>query len=256
MAHKSRIGFDRKAALLKKWKWLTFRLRIFWYTSSLTLVTQTLRKVNWKALSLLAISFGLATGATAQQQVYRWVDKDGVVHYGDHVPPEYANRDRDILNDQAVTVGFERGELTAEQRAALEKEQAAEENERRQQEEQLRRDRVLLNTYLTVNDIEALRDRRLELLDSQIRVTEQYLESLRKRHTVLERQAARFTENSDESDANAVMPDDLATELAQSDASISLYEETLQQAQMERQALSESFAADIERFRELTGKNF
>ncbi len=27
---------------------------------------------------------------TGDTQTYRWVDKDGVVHFGDHVPPEYA----------------------------------------------------------------------------------------------------------------------------------------------------------------------
>ena len=29
-----------------------------------------------------------------------------------HVPPEYANRDRNVLNDQGVRVGFEEGEIT------------------------------------------------------------------------------------------------------------------------------------------------
>ena len=42
-----------------------------------------------------------------------------------------------------------------------------------------RRDQVLLDTYLSVDEIEALRDRRLELIDTQIKVTENYLQGLR-----------------------------------------------------------------------------
>ena len=38
-------------------------------------------------------------------RVYRWVDSDGVVHYGDAIPPEYAEHDRDILNEQIGVAG-------------------------------------------------------------------------------------------------------------------------------------------------------
>ena len=92
--------------------------------------------------------------------------------------PEYANLDRNVLNDQGVSVGFEQGEVTAEERAELERRAAVVEAERRSRLEVARRDRMLLETYLTVADIEDLRDRRLELLESQIKVTELYLSQL------------------------------------------------------------------------------
>ena len=57
--------------------------------------------------------------AVGQGQLYRWVDDDGVVHYGDHVPPQYASRNRDLLNTQGVTVGSEIGALTNEERAEI-----------------------------------------------------------------------------------------------------------------------------------------
>ena len=30
------------------------------------------------------------------RKVYTWTDSNGLVHYGDSIPPEYANRDRDL----------------------------------------------------------------------------------------------------------------------------------------------------------------
>ena len=41
-----------------------------------------------------------------------------------------------------------------------------------------RNDKVLLDTYLSVEEIESLRDRRLGLLGSQLNATELYLETL------------------------------------------------------------------------------
>ncbi len=126
----------------------------------------------------------LSTGSAQAQQgqrLYKWKDHDGVVHYGDKIPPEYANLDRNVLNDQGVSVAFEEGEVTEAERAVLEQRAAEAEAARRAKAEIARRDRMLLETYLTVADIEDLRDRRLELLESQIKVTELYLGNLRKR---------------------------------------------------------------------------
>ena len=129
----------------------------------------TFRLITYAGLLILACS----AGASAQQ-LYRWVDKNGVVHYGDRVPPEYAKVKRDILNDQAIKVGTLEAEKTVEQ---LE----AEAIEAQRIEDESRRDQVLLTTYLSIEEIEQLRDRRLELIDAQIRVTNLYLSNLRDR---------------------------------------------------------------------------
>jgi hypothetical protein len=31
---------------------------------------------------------------TSSEKLYKWVDENGIVHYGDHVPPEYAKNER------------------------------------------------------------------------------------------------------------------------------------------------------------------
>src|SRR4051812_45834888 len=48
---------------------------------------------------------------------YSWVDKDGERHYGDVVPPEYAQSERRILNSQGVEVQHVEAEKNAAQRA-------------------------------------------------------------------------------------------------------------------------------------------
>jgi hypothetical protein len=209
------------------------------------------------ATLLVFAALALQTSAHAQRQqegtrLYRWVDDKGVVHYGDSVPPEYANRDRNILNNQGVAVGFQEGEITAEERAAIARREAAAETARAEKEEVARRDRMLLQTYLTVADIEDLRDRRLELLESQIKVTELYLNNLRKRLVGLQAEAGAFKPYTTDPNAPQI-PENLAVDISRTAASINLYEQTLARTRNDQTALRLSFNNDIARFRELKG---
>ena len=96
------------------------------------------------------------------------------------------------------------------------------------------------------------RDRRLELLAAQIKVTEHYLNNLRKRLGRLQREAADYKPYSDNPDAPDV-PESLGLELSRTIASIGLYEQTLTRSRTEQDDLADAFAQDIERFRELKG---
>jgi hypothetical protein len=188
----------------------------------------------------------------APVRVYRWVDANGNVHYGDRVPPEHASRDRNILNEQGVLVGFQEGEVTPEERAEKERRAAAEELERQRRAEIARRDRMLLETYLTVQDIEDLRDRRLELLESQIKVTELYLTNLRKRLATLQQEASAYKPYSSRADAPEI-PENLQLDISRTLASINLYEETLARTRLDQENLRAAFDSDIARFKELKG---
>lgn len=190
--------------------------------------------------------------AAAQQRLYRWVDENGVVHYGDRVPPEYADRDRSILNSHGVPIGREEGELTDAERAQAEQKRAKLAAEQAARAEVARRDRMLLETYLSVEDIVDLRDRRLELLEGQITVTEVYLTNLRERLQTLKAEAGRYKPFSDRPNAQE-LPADLAAEIRSTESSIASYERTIERTRSEQARLKAQFDSDIERFRELKG---
>ncbi len=200
------------------------------------------------AVALPSIGSGQGSGP----KLYKWTDRNGVVHYGDKVPPEYANLDRSVLNDQGVRVGFEEGEVTEAERAVIAERERVLEAERQAKAEVARHDRMLLETYLSVKDIEDLRDRRLELLESQIKVTELYLSNLRKRLVGLQTEASDFKPYTTRTDAPQIPPN-LALDISRTTASISLYEQTLSRTRADQAALRESFDNDIARFRQLKG---
>lgn len=183
-------------------------------------------------------------------KTYRWVDKDGVVHFGDTVPAEYATADKQVLNDYGIPVATESGSRTAEQ-AAAEKAAKKKADEARQQAiRAARRDQVLLDTYLTVDEIEALRDRRVELIDTQITVTENYLQGLHDILQKLQAEAAGFKPYSP--DPNAPPIDErLAKELSNTMDSIMLYERNLADTKTRKTTVVSQFTSDIDRFKEL-----
>lgn len=195
----------------------------------------------------------LAQKSDGGSKLYRWVDTNGVVHYSDSVPPEQASRDRTLMNKEGVKVGFEQGEITAEERAEMDRQKAAIEEQQRAKAEVQRRDRMLLETYLTVADIEDLRDRRLELLESQIKVTEAYLGNLRKKLETLQKEASRFKPYATDENAPNI-PESLATDISRTTASIANYEQTLERTRSDQQNLRASFDDDIARFKQLKNK--
>ncbi|MEO8466954.1 MAG: DUF4124 domain-containing protein [Gammaproteobacteria bacterium] len=186
------------------------------------------------------------------RKLYTWTDDKGVVHYGDSVPPEFANRDRNLLNTQGVRVGFEEGEVTEAERAELAKKKAVADQAAAAQAEVDRHDKMLLQTYIAVADIEDLRNRRLELLESQIKVTELYLNNLRKRLVTLQDEASVYKPYTLKPDAPQI-PENLALDISRTTGSINNYEKMLSKTRVDQTALRSSFDDDIVRFRQLKG---
>jgi Domain of unknown function (DUF4124) len=188
--------------------------------------------------------------ANSKQQVYKWVDEKGVVHYGDAVPPQYADQDKTILNSQGVPVGSIPGKRTPEQAAAEAAQHKTEEHARETALQNRQRDQNLLATYLSVEEIEALRDRRAEILDAQARVTSQYLDQLRGRQKQLEQQAQHFKPYNTSPNAPQ-LPERLAEDLVRTTTDIATQQRNLEVKRQELEKLRAQFASDIVRFKEL-----
>jgi hypothetical protein len=196
------------------------------------------------AVMLLA-SPGFAAGASNGRTLYKWVDEQGVTHYGDHIPPEYAAQERHVMNSQGIEINRLEAQKTPE---AL----AAEEQKKIEAEQSKNRDRNLLNTYASVQEIERLRDQRVTLLTDQIKVTSQFLEVLNGKLKKLRVSSMRFKPYSSDANASA-MPDQIAEDLVRVGNDIRTQEQNLREKRSEETIMSKQFGSDIERFKELKG---
>ncbi len=182
------------------------------------------------ALLLLGMQAGIAG-------TFRWVDEDGRVHYSDSVPAEkvrlgykvYDGEGRQISVVEAAKTESER--IEAERQATL----AA---------EQERRDRALLATFTSEEDLEVARDERLATLDSAILLAEDKL-------TKLQAQAGELKAQAASDDSSRQPSQDVATRLKDLEANIGEVEADLAIKQVQRRAVEDAFASDLSRYREL-----
>jgi len=204
---------------------------------------------SYFAIGLLVIALpALAGNGDGNSKHYKVVGEDGAVYYGDSVPPELKDFEKEVVNDYAVTVDRIEGKKSEEELAA---EQAAEEA-RIAEELRLRADKALLATYLSVDEIEMHRDRRVELFQAQSRVTELYLRNLKRELEKLERQASRYAPYSDDPDAEMIDPG-LVNAINETKDTIGRHEENLDKFREEEQVIIARFEGDIDRFKELKG---
>lgn len=205
--------------------------------------------------ALLAVLLGLPAGAALAAEssghtMYRWRDAQGRLQTGDSVPAEYSAQDVEVLNSRGVVVAVREGARSPAQRAAAESRLANEAAARQTVLRQRQRDQNLLATYLTVEEIQLLRDRRLDLIDGQLRVATQYLESLRSRLLKLQGTAAKFRPYNGKTTGPA-LPPGLAEDLVRTMNDVQTQERNLATKREDFRRISDEFARDIARFREL-----
>ena len=188
------------------------------------------------------LSGGMAAG-TNYATTYKWVDEQGVVHYGDSIPPQYAEKEHQLLNNQGIEVGHTEAQKTPEELAI---EARAHDALVKQQQH----DSFLLATYTSVKDIEALRDVRLEQLQGQRIAAEQYVENLHSRLIALQGRVKHFRPYNARRDARR-MPDDLAEDLVHTLNEMRTQSNALTAKNQEVATLKEQFDMDIDRYRAL-----
>jgi hypothetical protein len=194
--------------------------------------------------SALLACTALAVGAPGSgRTLYKWVDSQGVTHYGDRVPPEYAGQEQHIFNAQGVEISHQDAQKTPEQLAA-------EDKRRQDAEDRMNRDRNLLSAYTSVQEIERIRDQRLALISDQIKVTSQFLENLNGRMKKLRVSAMRFKPYNADPKAPA-MTDQVAEDLVRLGNDIRTQEQNLEQKRGEESTMKKQFESDIDRFKEL-----
>ena len=211
------------------------------------------------AAALLLVAGALATGVAdaaqkrkqkagpslSDEHIYRCKSESGHSFFGQNIPPECMGADVEVLDQTGRVVRMIPGTKSLEQIAA---QKAADDAKA----VAAQRDRTLLATYLTVADIERLRDQRIDLLEQQNVVTRQYITNLRAREARLMESVQRFRPYSAKPNAPA-LPEQIASEIVNTVKGLQVYEQELAKNTIERERVTQEFAADISRFKELKG---
>ncbi len=196
-----------------------------------------------RTLFFLLLSLALAQPALAR--LYRWVDEEGKVHYSDRLPPAAVKNPHAQLDDRGLVIEKQGRAKTPEEIAREEELKRLREEQKRQLEEQKARDKVLLNTFRSEDDIILARDGKLATYDAQIRIAytnierlKAWLETQKKKAAALERKGRK-------------VPQKLLREIENTRIQIKANYESILRQERAKELLRKKYAADLKRFREL-----
>lgn len=184
----------------------------------------------------------MSTTFSAQAKMYKWVDENGQMHFGDKIPPKYLVKEHDELNSQGVNVKHRPAAKTAEEKA----EDRRLKNERKKvaliEKKKRQRDRVLLDTYTTERDLVVARDSRLDAVGSQIKLAETIISDSNKKIDTMEKQITQIRAS------NREVPLDLYDRIDNEKQQVTVQTTVMENHIKRRDEIAVQFKDYIERF--------
>ena len=197
-------------------------------------------------LTLLTVA---SISMTVNAEYYRWIDKDGEIHYGDHVPAKDTEHGRDKINTGGRVVESVERAKTAEELKVYQEQQRIAEIERQKAEEQAAYDRALMATFTSVEDMEQARDERISLIEQTIELSRGRLHKQQKELAKLNASRQRFI------DQDLNLPPWIERNEKKVLDQIAGIEEYIRDRELEKEQLRQQFNMDIQRFTELTTRS-
>ena len=183
-------------------------------------------------------------------KLYKWVDENGQIRYGDRIPPQYARKSNETLNQQGITVDRKEAAKTPEQIAAAQRLEEARQAAERVQQEKDRKDRILLDTFTNEDEMVLTRDGKIEAIEAIIRVTNGRTEKLKLRLSELKTRAANIERSG------KPVSEKLNAEISETRQQIAQNFSYVKSRNSDQQLIREQFEVDIARFRELQAEKF
>ena len=193
----------------------------------------------------LTVAVALLLPAGVAAKLYRWVDEEGRVHYSDRVPPDQVKQARTRLDARGIEVEKVDRAKTPEELAREEELKRLKEEEQRLIEEQRQKDRVLLRTFRTEDDILMTRDGKLTTIDASIQIIRSNIRRLKLKLAEMQRNAANLEREGRKISANYLK------EIENTRQQLKSYYTAIIRKEQSKETIRQQYAADLERFREL-----
>ncbi|MBT8141627.1 MAG: DUF4124 domain-containing protein [Gammaproteobacteria bacterium] len=155
-----------------------------------------LKRMRLALLVLLAI--GVLAPMISAAGLYRWVDENGRVHYGDSIPPKYSKLKREVLNRQGMVVETLAAQKTKEEIENEKREIARLEELKRQAAVQAQRNRILIVSYVTPEEIDSTRDNKVATIQKRLNVLDLNAKNLDKQKNTIIKRIEAYTNSKDE----------------------------------------------------------
>jgi len=185
----------------------------------------------------LMLSMPLNTYADSNDRIVKWKDDKGITHYGDKIPPQYANRESSLINKQGITV--------QQNRPSVQHDEAAEHAKL----EQDKKDKALLGTFTNADEIDLTRDRNLEPDLIALKSLQQDRAVSQKKLDKTNALAATFTKTK------KPIPADIVNNINANKDELAKIDQRVTERQQAIDAIRKRFEEDKKRYLALRGQN-
>ncbi|MBK1633282.1 hypothetical protein CKO31_21505 [Thiohalocapsa halophila] len=186
-----------------------------------------------------------AAAPTDAQHLYRWVDDQGNVHYSDVMPPTEVEKGHTQLSPQGMPVRSVPPAKTPEQIRRERELARLRAQQQRMLEQQRADDRVLLNTFHSVDDLIMTRDGNLSDIDTLIQVKKGNIRRQQDWLTKLRAEAADLERKGEP------VPDELKERIAGTEHAIEDALAAIVEREQQKQEVRRKFDRDLKRLRQL-----
>ncbi|MCZ6526664.1 MAG: hypothetical protein O6928_08975 [Gammaproteobacteria bacterium] len=180
-----------------------------------------------------------------QARIKCWTNNEGIRECGTYVPPEYAQKGHQEISEHGTVAKQHDRTKTLEEIAEQERLAAIAAEKQKAADEQIKHDRILLDTFTTVDDIEMSRDGKIGVIESAITLSKKRNEKIQQ-DLDNRIQAAAKAERSGKTPDEALIKDieDLRRQIKNNQVFI-------KEKHREQEAVRQAYNADIVRFNRL-----
>ena len=198
------------------------------------------------------IVLGLGSPNSQARKIVCWKNHEGVRECGNSVPPEFAQKSLERKSSMGLTL-----EKTERAKTQQELEQGRAETERlrkikaeesRIATEQARKDRVLLQTFTTEEDLKLASEGKVAAIESRIKHSEQLVKKLEEARDDIQAEAAQIERGGKK------VPENVAKKINDVQLQLDSTRGQINLRNSERVQLQQQFEADLARYRKLKGR--
>lgn len=198
-----------------------------------------------KLFSLIIILTLASLSIPAQARIVCWTNKEGVKECGDKLPPEFAESGHKELDKRGFVVDETAREKTDEELVEEKRLADIQAEQERIHQEAIKRDRILLDTFSNVDDIEMARDGKIAAIKLSISHTETRNKKLQAALDKLVEQAAN------EERAGKPATEELVKDIDSLRKQINTNNDFIDGKHEETENVKLDYAKDVDRFKEL-----
>ncbi len=191
----------------------------------------------------------LLAAPLASAKLFRWVDAEGKVHYSDKVPVEHSSQARSELSKEGVTVKETERAKTLEEIARDKELQKLRVEQQKLIELQRAKDRVLLRTFRTEDDIIMARNGKLAAVNANIQITRSNIRRLKEKLADMQKNAATLERQGRAASSN------LLKDIEQSRKQLKESYASIIKKEQDKELIHQKHARELERFRALKNLN-